>query len=114
MQRKSLTPLKIKPMIVRDISMFASPKIKKQKIGVLSRGQSKARSLSQKSRSKSATTFRDDKENTASLLSKKKTKSKSKVKKRIKRSPFDMQKCRKFIIQTFGKQARENEHAEES
>lgn len=99
-------------MIVRDISMFASPKIQKQKISVLSRGQSKARSLSQKSRSKSATTFRDDKENTASLLSKKKPKSKSKVKKRIKRSPFDMQKCRKFIIQTFGKQA--SKHAEES
>ena len=112
MQRKSLTPLKIKPMIVRDISMFASPKIQKQKISVLSRGQSKARSLSQKSRSKSVTTLRDDKENTASLLSKKKPKSKSKVKQRIKRSPFDMQKCRKFIIQTFGKQA--SKHAEES
>ena len=51
-------------MIVRDISMFASPKIQKQNVSELARKRSKPRSLSQKSRSKSATTFREDKENT--------------------------------------------------
>jgi len=53
----------------------------------------------------------DDKENLK--LSKKKPKSKSKSKRKLKKSPFDMQKCRKFIIQTYGKKAEDNKHAEE-
>lgn len=92
-------------MIVKDISMFSSPKKQSKTIKEIVRSRlsrSKAKSNSSCSRSCSVKSSKLKK--IESDLPKKKIVSKSKDRKKIKRNPeFDLQKYRKFIIKSFGK-----------